>query len=231
MATQTVSYDIEQPVQGTPRSILDDYIDFDRQYISLDEKLYGAGGFIEDCRKELKGLRRELIRVEQRHRAILQAYSEEKNRNAQYAQFYHTLRYQHEQKLCELTTMAQNYRTLQRDFEDAQTSLLANDSVVQEYERRLAGERAQAVENEENAIGGDLNERISQLESENAELLNALANAAELVVAAQDARVSLTASSDSASPAMSSQDEVVVKVEEGANIAHTRETCKRKRSE
>lgn len=170
------------------RSLSEGRVVLDRQYISVDARLFDAVGVIETCRKEVNDLQASLIQVEQKCSAYGHAYKEERHRYAQCSRFYKALQQQHEEKLREFSSMAHSYRSLQRDFEDAQTALLAHDSVVQEYERRLAcDERAKVAVDENSSKGGDLNSRVAQLENENAELLSALANAADLVVAAQSA--------------------------------------------
>lgn len=161
-----------------PRSLSGGRVVLDRQCVSIDAKLYDAGGVIETCRQEISEVRANLVQTEQKCIAYVQAYHEERQRSAHCSRLCRTLQHEHEAKQLELSDIAQKYFSLQREFEDSQTAVLANDSVVQAYERRLANnEGAEAAAKEGDAKIGVLNERIVQLEKENKNLLDALAKA------------------------------------------------------
>jgi hypothetical protein len=163
----------------------------ERQIGWIDERLHAAGGTLEDCRKEMNDVRRDLIYMNQRCIAYTNAYHEERKRNLQCSKLYQSLFHQYEEKQREISIMARDMLSLQRDFLDAQTTILAHDAAVREYERRLAEYGRVAVprnEQDMEVVPEGIQAKLAQLEQENAELLNALANAANLVIAAQGVR-------------------------------------------
>jgi hypothetical protein len=142
----------------------------------MDQTFYDTGRVIEASRKDLREFRANLIHIEQKCIAYKQAYCDERQRSVHGAQLYQALYQTHEGTLGELSHMAHKYRSLQREFEDAQTSVIAQDSVVQEYERLLAKNKGAEI----TSNAKDLELRVAQLEKENRELQASLVYAANL---------------------------------------------------
>ncbi|KAK7177774.1 hypothetical protein PSPO01_16174 [Paraphaeosphaeria sporulosa] len=78
--------------------------------------------------------------------------------------------------------LASKYRSLQKDFDSAQTTILAQQSVVRECDRRLATQTSLELEiGEAEPNKEQLQARIIELEKEKVDVQNALANATNLI--------------------------------------------------
>ncbi|KAF2259117.1 hypothetical protein CC78DRAFT_592918 [Lojkania enalia] len=196
MASQPTVQDIEQ--QGAVSMIYldgkrepsksrnDGQVCTDRQLAFIDQRLYDAGGIIETCRRDLHEFRCMFTPLQRRCAAYEHAYHDEKQRNVQSFQAYQTVCVQHEKALNDLAEMANKHRSLQKDFDSAQTTILAQQSVVQECERRLATQTSLDPKiGEAETETEQLQTKITELEKEKIDMQNALANATDFILNAE----------------------------------------------
>ena len=155
----------------------------DRQLASIDQRLYDAGGIIETGRRDLHEFRCTLVPLQRKCAAYEHAYHDEKQRNIQASQAYRTLCAQHEKALNDLAGAASKCRSLQKDLDSTQTTVLAQQSVVQECERRLAHQASlEPKMGKTETKTEQLEARITELEKEKTDMQNALTNAADFIL-------------------------------------------------
>lgn len=148
---------------------------------SIDHRLYGTTKAIETCRTDLCEFRGVLNSTQQSCVAYENAYREQKWHNAEWCRIYQLLYSEHLKAIQDLADVAEKYRSLQKDFESAQTATLAQEA-VQEYERHIAEQATlERMAREVDTIKKQLETQATDLEKENTELHNALADANSLI--------------------------------------------------
>jgi chromosome segregation ATPase len=155
----------------------------DRQLAFIDQRLCDTGGIIGTCRRDLNEFRCKFTSLQRRCTAYEHAYHHEKQRNIQSSQAYQTVCAQYEKALNDLAEIANKYRSLQKDFDSAQTTILAQQSVVQECHRRLASQASLEPKiGEAETKTEQLQAKITELEKEKIDMQNALANATDFIL-------------------------------------------------
>ncbi|KAF9730172.1 hypothetical protein PMIN04_012730 [Paraphaeosphaeria minitans] len=104
--------------------------------------------------------------------------------NIHLVQAYRTLSGQHGFVLHELSVLASQYCSLEKELFEAQTDAVAYEAVVQEYKLALASQSSLAAR-EASSSTELLTARIAELERERADMQRALVIASELVIASR----------------------------------------------
>ena len=110
-----------------------------QQLLDIDTNLLDVSGRLDRARKALYVYKSTLDIFTKQYSAYEKAYYEERQHRLACAEAYANLYTQHEGALEDLNTMSGKCLTLHRDLENAQTTILALESTIQEQERSSDG--------------------------------------------------------------------------------------------
>lgn len=150
----------------------DNAVFMDGRWTAAYQKLHGAGIAIEASVQVVRSLQGVLNATHRKSVQWEQAYRKEQQLKNDYLHAYHAVFSAHTETIRDLADLASRYRALEKDFESLQTTVLAQDAVVQEYERRMAQrdwveKRLQVMDAVDQSQAAERQGAITMLEVEN----------------------------------------------------------------
>jgi hypothetical protein len=148
----------------------------------VDRQLFEAAGVIETCRNYFREYLGAYDDMQKKCAASDRAYREESQIRLQYTQAYQVLYNYYEKISKDHLEVTNKYRSMEKELKDAQTTILAQESMIQEYERHMASQAFPGpIDGEGDTTEEHVESQAMNLENQKAGMHGALNDATDVI--------------------------------------------------